>query len=73
MKSGSTREKRTVIRDDDDDDNTCNITHNTESTAVGNLKPERWGSQLVQEKYQGEKASDKRNNSIQYSLIHVPA
>jgi hypothetical protein len=27
---------------------TWNITHNTESTAVGNLKPERWGSPLVQ-------------------------
>jgi hypothetical protein len=32
---------------------TWNIAHNTESTAVGNLKPERWGPRLVQEKYQG--------------------
>ena len=39
---------------------TWNITHNTESTAVGSLKPERWGSPLVQEKYQEEKACDKR-------------
>ena len=54
--------------DDDDDDNnnnnnnsyTWNITHNTESTAVWSLKPERWGSSLVQEKYQEEKACDKR-------------
>ena len=52
--------------DDDDDDNnnnnnnTCNITHNTASTAVWSLKPERWGSPLVQEKYQEEKACDKR-------------
>ena len=39
---------------------TWNITHNTESTAVWSLKPERWGSPLVQEKYQEEKACDKR-------------
>ena len=31
---------------------TWNITYNTESTAVCNLKSERWGSPLVQEKYQ---------------------
>jgi len=51
--------------DDDDDDNNNNnnnIAHNTESTAVWSLKPERWGSLLVQEKYQGEKACDKRHN-----------
>jgi hypothetical protein len=36
------------------------ITHNTESTAVGNLKPERWGTPLVQEKCRAEKACDKR-------------
>jgi hypothetical protein len=28
---------------------TWNITHNTESTAVWSLKPEQWGSPLVQE------------------------
>jgi hypothetical protein len=33
---------------------TLNITHNTESTAVWNLKTERWGSLLVQEKHQEE-------------------
>jgi hypothetical protein len=40
--------------------NTWNITHNIESTAVWILKPERWGSPLVQGKYQEEKACDKR-------------
>jgi hypothetical protein len=35
----------------------------TESTAVRNLKPELWGSPLVQEKYQGEKACDKRQHN----------
>ena len=40
---------------------TWNITRNTESTAVWSLKPERWGSPLVQEKYQAEKACDKRH------------
>jgi hypothetical protein len=34
------------------------------------LKPERWGSLLVQEKCQGEKACDKRcNHSIQFNSI----
>jgi len=43
------------------DSYTWNITHNTESPAVWNLKPERWGSALVQgENYQGENACDKR-------------
>ena len=41
---------------------TVNITHNTESTAVWNLKPERWASPLVQEKYQGEKGCDKKHD-----------
>jgi nucleoside-specific outer membrane channel protein Tsx len=27
------------------------------------LKPERWGSQLVQENYQEERACDKRHNN----------
>ena len=39
-----------------------NITHNTESTTVWSLKPEQWGSPLVQEKYQEEKACDKRHS-----------
>jgi len=34
-----------------------------ESTAVWNLKPEQWGSQLSQEKYQEEKACDNNNNN----------
>jgi hypothetical protein len=49
-----------------------NITHNTESIAVWNLKPERWGSPLVQEKYQGEQACDRRqqhNNNNNNNLI----
>ena len=41
---------------------TWNITHNTESTAVWSLKPGRWSSPLVQEKYQEENACDKRND-----------
>ena len=40
---------------------TWNITHNTESAAVWSLKPERWGSPLVQEKYREEKACDNRH------------
>jgi hypothetical protein len=55
--------RRTFNRFTIKDSCTCNITHNTESTAVWNLKPERWGSQLVQEqKYQGEKACDRRHD-----------
>ena len=42
------------------DSYTWNITHNTESTAVWSFTPERWVSPLVQEKYQEEKACDKR-------------
>jgi len=34
---------------------TWNVTHTTVNTAVGNLKLERWGSPLVQEKNQEEK------------------
>ena len=40
---------------------TWNITHNTENTTMWSLKRERWGSPLVQEKYQEEKACDKRH------------
>jgi len=42
------------------DSYTSNMTHNTESIAVWNVKPEWWGSPLIQEKYYGEKACDKR-------------
>ena len=38
---------------------TWNITHTAENTTVWNLKPERWGSTLVQETYQEERACDK--------------
>jgi len=34
--------------------------HTAESTAVWNLNPEGWGSLLVQEKYEEEKACDLR-------------
>ena len=44
-----------------------NISHNTESTAMWSLKPERW-SPLVQKKYQEEKACDKRHP---YRLIII--
>ena len=42
------------------DSYTWNITHNTESTVVWNLKPERWGPPLVKEKYQEENACYER-------------
>ena len=53
--------RKTFDRFTTKDSYTWNITHNTESTAVWSLKPERWGSPLVQEKYRGEKACDKRH------------
>ena len=52
--------RKTFDRFTTKDGYTWNITHNTESTAMWSLKPEWWGSQLVQEKYQTEKACDKR-------------
>ena len=43
---------------------TCNITHNTERTAVWNLKVEQWESPLVQEhKYRRKKACDSSSSS----------
>ena len=51
---------KTLDRFTTKDSYTWNITHNTESTAVWSLKPERWGSPLVQEKYKEEKVCDKR-------------
>jgi hypothetical protein len=44
---------------------TWDITHNTGSTAEGNLKPERWGSPLDQQKYQEDKACYKRQQQRQ--------
>jgi hypothetical protein len=44
-------------------DYTWNITHKTKITEVWNLKPERWGSPLVQEKCHGEKACDERQRN----------
>ena len=52
--------RKTFDRFTTKDSYTWNITHNTERTAVWSLKPERWGSPLVQEKYREEKACDKR-------------
>jgi hypothetical protein len=52
--------RKTFDRFTTKDSCTWNITHNTESTAVWSLNPERWGSLLVQENYQEEKACDKR-------------
>jgi hypothetical protein len=40
------------------------MTRNTDSTAVWNLKPERWGLALVQEKYQEERPVTRDNNNI---------
>ena len=55
--------RKTLNRFTKKDSYTWNIKHNTESTAVWSLKPERWRSQLIQEKYQEEKACDKRYNN----------
>ena len=52
--------RKTFSRFTTKDSYTGNITHNTQSTTLCNLKPEWWGSQLVQEKYQEEKVCDKR-------------
>jgi len=51
------------------DSYTRNITHNTESNAIWNLKPKWWGSPVVQEKYQEEKACDKRRRQRQRQLL----
>jgi hypothetical protein len=57
------------------DSYTWNSTHNKESTAVWSLKLERWGSPLVQEKYQEEKSCEKRhpynNNNRFLSVKHT--
>jgi hypothetical protein len=61
--------RKTVNRFTTKDSCTCNITHNTESIAVWNLTPERWGSQLVQEqKYQGEEACDRRHTTTSTTI-----
>jgi hypothetical protein len=52
--------RKTFHRFTTKDSCTWNSTYNKESTALGNLKPERWGSPLVEEKYREEKACDKR-------------
>ena len=60
--------RKTFDRFTTKDSYTWNITHNTESTAVWSLKPERWGSLLDQEKYQEEKGCDKRHS---YRIIII--
>jgi hypothetical protein len=57
--------RKTFNRFTNKDSCTGNITHNTDSTAVWNLKPERWGSLLVQENYQEENTCDKRQKQQQ--------
>jgi len=52
--------RKTFDRFTTKDSYTWSIAHNTESTAVLNLKPEQCGLPLVQEKYQEEKTCDKR-------------
>ena len=46
--------RKTFDRFTTKDSYTWNSTHNTESTVMWSFKPERWGSLLVQEKYQEE-------------------
>jgi len=53
--------RKTFNRFTTKDSYTWNITHNMESAAVCSLKRERWGSPLVQEKYEEEEACDKRH------------
>jgi hypothetical protein len=73
------------VDDDDDDNNNNNNTNNnnnnnnnnTESTAVWSLKPERWGSPLVQEKYREEmpvtetSVSYNNNNNYYYYYYYM--
>ena len=60
--------RKTFDRFTTKDSYTWNITQNTESTAMRSLKPEWWGSPLVQKKYQVEKACDKRHS---YRIIII--
>jgi hypothetical protein len=46
--------RKTFDRFTTQDSYTWNITHNRESTAVGNLKYGQWGPPLVEEKYRGD-------------------
>ena len=52
--------KKSVNRFTTKDSYTSNSTHKRESATVWNWKLERWGSLLVQVKYRGEKACEKR-------------
>jgi hypothetical protein len=60
--------RKTFNRFATEDGYTWNITHNTESTAVWNLKPERWGVTAGSRKVPGRKPvtrdnSDNNNNN----------
>jgi hypothetical protein len=67
------RTKKTFNRFITKDSCTCNITHNTESTAVWNLKHERWGSQLVEEeKWQREKGLWQETMMMMMMIIMRP-
>ena len=63
--------RKTFDRITTKDSCTWNITHNTESTAVWSLKRERWGSPLVQEKYRGEKACDRKQPYLIIIIIII--
>ena len=63
--------RKTFYRFATKDSYAWNITHNTESTAVWSLEPERWGSPLVQDKYQEEMACDKRHPYIIIIIIII--
>ena len=61
--------RKTLDRFTTKDSYTWNITHNAESIAVWSLKPERWGSPLVQEKYQEEKVYSIRT-TYPFPILH---
>jgi len=63
--------RKTFNRFTNKDSCTGNITLNTDSTAVRNLKPEQWGSPLVQENYQEEKTHDKRQKQNNKNIIII--
>jgi hypothetical protein len=48
-----------------------NITRNTESTAVWDLKPEGRGSAVGQDKYHREKDCDRRDNNMMMIIIII--
>jgi hypothetical protein len=61
-KKSGTYTRKTFDRFATADSCTWDITHNTESTAVENLKPERWGHRWFK-RSTGKKACDNNNNN----------